>query len=128
MGFKGRGITLTWNGQPIAKLRTKGVSINNEPIDITGDTDDGWRDSLDEAGEKQVNYSVAGIVINDDLKKAALARNVSGTGVMTWPDGSSITGSFFMASYSENGEYNGAISFEGEFQSQGEVVHDAATG
>jgi predicted secreted protein len=128
MGFKGRSITLTWQGKTIAKMRTKGVSVANEPIDITGDTDDGWRDTLDEAAEKQVNISVAGVVINDDLRQASFKRDVSGAAVMTFPDGGSISGNFFLASYSENGEYNNAIAFEAELQSQGEVIYDSATG
>lgn len=126
--YKGRSITLTWQGKAIAKMRTKGVSIANEAIDITGDTDDGWRDTLDEAAEKQVSISVAGVVINDDLRQAAFKRNVAGAGTMTFPDGGSLAGSWFLASYSENGEYNGAIAFEAELQSQGEIVYDSATG
>lgn len=127
MGFKGRAVTLVWNGITIAKMRTKSVSINNEPIDITGDTDDGWRALLDEAGERQINISASGVVINDDLKMASLRNDVGAAALMVWPDGSGISGSFFMASYSENGEYNGAIMFEAEFQSQGVVLHDSAT-
>lgn len=126
--YKGRSITLSWQGRTIAKMRTKGLAINNEPVDITGDTDDGWRDLLDEAGEKQVNISAAGIVINDDLRQAAMKRNVSGAAIMTFPDGGTISGSFFLASYNDNGEYNGAEAFECEFQSQGEIVYDSATG
>jgi len=127
-GYKGRSITLTWRSQAIAKIRTKGVSVANEPIDVTGDSDDGWRNQLDEAGEKQVNISVAGIVINDDLRKASLGNDISGAVVMTWPDGSSVSGTFNLTSYNENGEYNGAIAFEAELQSQGPVLHDSATG
>lgn len=126
--YKGRSVTVSWKGVNIAKVRTKGVSINNEAIDITGDDDDGWRNSLDEAGEKQVNVSVAGVVVNDTLRKAALDRNISGAVVMTFPDGGSISGDMTVNSYNENGEYNGALVFECEFQSQGEMINDSATG
>lgn len=126
--YKGRSITLTWKGSPIAKMRTKGVSIANEPIDVTSDSDDGWRNQLSEAGERQINISVAGIVVNDTLRKAAIGTNISGATVMTWPDGSSLTGTFNITSYNENGEYNGAIAFEAELQSIGPVIHDSATG
>jgi len=121
--IKGRSIGVTWNGQAVAKVRTKGVQINNEPIDITGDDDDGWRNILEEAGEKQVNLTVAGVVVDSVLKEAALAEDVVAAAALTYPDGATLSGQFFIASYSETGEYNGAATFEAELQSKGPVAY-----
>lgn len=124
---KGRGITVNWKGANIAKVRTKSVAIANEPIDITGDTDDGWRTLLDSPGQKSVDISVSGVVTNRVLIKDAARDAMGGAVVMTWPDGGSMVGNFKITGYTSTGEYNGAETFEATFQSSGEVEFDGGT-
>lgn len=132
-GFTGRKVIFRWGADdsPLAALagvRTKNLSINNEPVDVTNDDSDGWRTLLTEAGEKTVNLSLSGIVIDGGLKEEAMAdsdaspqadlvRHVT----LTYPDGGVIEGDFFLASYTETGEYNGAATFDCELQSTGAV-------
>lgn len=124
---KGRGITVNWKGANIAKVRTKSVAIANEPIDITGDTDDGWRTLLDSPGQKSVDISVSGVVTNRVLIKDAARDAMGGAVVMTWPDGGTMTGNFKLTSFTSTGEYNGAETFDATFQSSAEVEFDGGT-
>jgi predicted secreted protein len=105
-------------------VRTKGVSINAEPIDVTNDDDAQWATKLVDAGQVAVSISVAGVAKNHTLLAEALAAGdrVQST-VFEYPGGGKIQADFFLASYAENGEYNGAATFEAEFQSTGAVVY-----
>lgn len=135
-GFAGRKIILRWGADEsplvaMAGVRTKGIQINNEPIDVTNDDSDGWRTLLEEPGERTLNLSLSGIIIDGDLKEVVmgdgnspppdLVRHVT----LTYPDGGELSGDFFLASYNETGEYNGAATFDLELQSTGEFVYDA---
>ena len=133
-GFTGRKVIFKWGADdsPVAAeagVRTKNLSINNEPVDVTNDDSDGWRTLLTEAGEKSVNLSLSGIVIDGGLKAEAFAdtdgsplvdlvRHVT----LTYPDGGVIEGDFFLATYNETGEYNGATTFDCELQSTGAIT------
>ena len=124
---KGRGITVRWKGIAIAKVRTKSITINNEPIDVSGDTDDGWRALLTEPGQKSVDISVSGVVVNRTLIKDAAKNTIGAAMNMTWPDGGTMDGNFVLTSYASTGEHNGAETFEATFQSNGEIEIDGGT-
>lgn len=121
---KGRAMLLRLNGVGVAGLRTKSVSIAGEPIDITSDDDDGIRKLLDAPAELQVNISASGVTKSDSLLQIALqqADRVNPMQIVR-PDGGTLSGDFFLASYTETGEYNGASSFEVELQSTGVVSY-----
>lgn len=123
---KGRTIIVKWKNVAIAGVRTKGVQIGNEPIDITSDDDAGWRTLLDDIGGRSVNISVSGVVKDDKLLNDALKSAEDRTEAVTllFPDGKTITGTFFIANYSMTGEYNGAATFECELQSSGAVLNN----
>jgi TP901-1 family phage major tail protein len=127
---KGRAIVVKRNGVAIAGVRTKSVAINAEPIDVTDDDSGGWATKLDAAAEQSVNISVSGIALNYTLLTEAIgdpdADKVAET-TFLYSDGSQIEGQFFLASYTETGEYNGAKTFECEFQSTGAVTYHQPT-
>ena len=125
-GIIGRHITLYWGSTPIAKLTTKGVSINNELVDDTGDTDGAWRNILNEPGTKTVSFSASGVVVNKTLLQAALDEdNVVNDMTFEYPDGGRITGNFGIEGYSETGERAAAATFEATFQNKGAVTYAA---
>lgn len=120
-GTLGRKILFTWNGSAIAGVREKGIAIAGEPINVSDDDSDGWRELLDEAGENTIDISLSGV-----LKSEALITDwVNGDRVraasLTYPNGRVISGDFFLASYNETGTYNDATTFEGSLQSTGEI-------
>jgi len=114
----------------VAGVRTKGVKINAEPVDITSDDSSGWRELLDAPGQQTVDLSVSGIT-DDDTWRAkmltALGSRAHEDMELTYPDGGTLTGKFFIASYVETGEYNGSVTFEMELQSSGTQTFSAAS-
>lgn len=113
----------------VAGVRTKGVNINAEPVDVTDDDSSGWRELLDEPGQKQVDLSLSGVT-DDDTWRAKMMTSIATQAhedmEITYPDGGTLTGKFFIASYNETGEYNGAVTFEMELQSSGTITFAAA--
>ena len=113
----------------VAGARTKGVNINAEPVDVTDDDSSGWRELLDEPGQKPVDISLS-VVTDDETWRAKMMTAISSQAhediEVTYPDGATLTGTFFIASYKETGEYNGADTFEMELQSSGTITYTAA--
>ena len=110
----------------IASVRSKSVSISNEPIDITTDDSDGWRTLLAEPGNRTVDISVSGVMVDDELRALILAATdsvVLESISIVYPDGGSIEGSFYLNSYSETGEYQDAVTFEASLQSSGPITY-----
>lgn len=132
-GIKARAVIIRRNGTVLAGVKTKGITINGTPIDITTDDSAGIRQLMDDAGQVDVSIKVGGIVLSEQLRSAAL----SATGrvqqtefIFPGFEGSptnthGFSGPFFLSSYSENGEMAGAMTWEGEFQSAGTVTYQA---
>jgi TP901-1 family phage major tail protein len=130
---KGRAVTVKRGTSPtlIAGVRTKSMSINGEPIDVTNDDDAGVRKLMDEPGELSMEITVSGIVKSDTLRVESLSTTDRVLPTEFGFPGSvapgKIAGDFYLASYSETGEYQGAATFEATFQSTGALVYTAAT-
>lgn len=119
----GRKIELSWGGSPIAGVREKGIALNGEPIDITDDDSLGWRELLGtDAAENQVTLSISGVTKDFALKQAWFGQNRMNTAVVTYPDGTTLTGMFVLTTYTDTGNYNDAITFEAELQSSGVIA------
>lgn len=122
---KGRALLVKRGVTVIAGLRTKGVSINNEPIDVTTDDEAGYRTLLGDPGAKSLDLSIEGITKDDDLRVAILASgSMMLTDVtITYPDGGILDGDFFFASLEETGTYKEAVTFSGSLQSSGQWTY-----
>jgi predicted secreted protein len=129
-GFLGRDVAFQWGGNSpgdsIPGVREKGIEINGEPVDVTSDENLGWRTLLTEPGQKEVTVSVSGVTKNDRLKADWFANRRTQPIIITYPDGAILTGTFYMASYTDTGPYNDATTFEAEFQNSGEVTYTPA--
>lgn len=120
----GRTIELTWGGVAIPGVREKSVALNGEAIDITSDDSLGWRELLsDNPAENQVNISLSGVTKTFALKQDWFANDRMKAVTITYPDGSVLSGNFYMANYTDTGPYNDAITFETELQSSGVVAY-----
>ena len=125
----GRKLKLMRGGSAIAGLRTKGVAVAGEPIDVTTDDEEGFRTLLGEPGTKTVDISFEGITKDADLRAAIL----TGTSLLLddvtieYPNGDTLSGDFFLNSLEESGAYNEAMTFTGSLQSSGEWTYTAAT-
>lgn len=127
MKFAGREVALAVDSETIGGVRTKNPQCNKEPIDVTDDDSSGWRELLAKPGQREVNLSVSGVVDGDKLRAAYYANDALHDVTLTYPDGGELSGSFFLASYNETGEYNGATTFESEFQSTGTITYTPAS-
>ena len=128
--FKGRAIIFTWGddgGSPVTPfqipgVREKGIALNGEAIDISADDSGGWRELLDLPAENQIDLSISGVTREDQLKTDWFAGTRTKAVTITYPDGGIISGTFYMATFSETGPYNDATTFEAELQSTGIVT------
>lgn len=112
-----------------AGLRTKTFTINNNPVDVTSDDDSGYRQLLEESGEKQIDISLEGVTKDDTLIEAA-----TGTGqtlinecTIELPSGATITGDFRFNNLELGATYNDAITFTATVQSTGEFTYSPAS-
>ena len=118
----GRKLIIRRDGTPIAALRSRTITLNGEPIDITSDDNDGAQTLLPEAGQVSFNISFSGVMKDSELISShqALGAQAQFEDLeIEFPDGATLAGTFFFASLTITGEYNDAITVEGEFQSSG---------
>lgn len=117
----GRNLLLKTGSTVIAGVRTKGISVAGEPIDVTTDDSSGYRTLLAEAGQKSLDISVDGITTDNELRQAMLTgMTLTLAGVsIEYPNGDTITGTFLLVNLEESGTYNDAVTFTGSLQSSG---------
>lgn len=108
----------------IQGVREKGLECNGEPIDITADEDAGVRVLLDNTvAVKSVNLSISGVTKDTRIRAAWFADELTQPIRLEYPGGASITGTFFLASYTETEPYNDATTFQASLQSSGAVTY-----
>lgn len=132
----GRTLNLYWGDESptplVAGIREKGIELNGDPVDITNDDSDGWRQLLDAAQINMVNIPCSGVLLNDTLRAdwvagaSATDRRMQAA-VFQWPDGATLAGEFYLAEYSETGSHDGEVTFEATFQSNGAVTYTAGS-
>src|SRR6056297_610333 len=104
----GRNLQIKQSTTVLAGVRTKGVSINREAIDITNDDDAGYRTLLAEAGQMSLDLSIDGITKDAVLRAAVMsASDITLSGItIEYPNGDAISGTFMLVSLEESGTYN----------------------
>lgn len=126
----GRAITLTWGSdsppEAIAGVKEKSMTFNNEPIDISSDDDAGWRALLSTPGQKQVELKVSGVTKDRKLLADWFANALTQAVILTYEDGATITGSFFLSEYSDKGNFKDATAFDATLMSTGAIVYTPA--
>ena len=123
----GRKVTFTPTngGAAVIGVRTKSITINNEPIDITSDDDNGFRTLLNEdPAERSIDFTAEGI-----LKDAELINLASAGGSiliseyeMDIPGIGTFSGDFYFGNLEIGAEYNDAVTFSADIQSSGEFT------
>jgi predicted secreted protein len=129
-GFLGRDIDFFWGGNSpgdqILGVREKGIEINGEAVDVTSDENNGWRALLTEPGQKEISLSISGVTKDDRMKQDWFGNRRMQAVTLRYPDGATVSGTFFMQSCSDTGPYNDATTFECELLSNGEVTYTPA--
>ena len=112
----GRDFVLAKNSTTIASVRSKSVTWNGNPIDVTNDDDDGATTYLaDTFANTTLEISVEGLTDDDVLADLAFATGDSAKHLsditLTRANGDAISGTFILTSYQETGQYEDAVTF-----------------
>lgn len=132
-GFNGRELTVDFDSTTLVGIRTRGFTINAEPVDVTNDDDGGFRALLAEPGVKSMEIPVAGISSDEVLIAKIMetgtftidtADILLASGVGQGTPGK-ISGAFFLSNYEQTGEHDGAVEFTATLMSSGAFTYTA---
>lgn len=129
-GFNGRELTVDFNTTTLVGIRTRGLSISAEAVDVTTDDDVGERTLLPDPGVRSAEIGVAGITSDEVL----IAEILSGIGGRTLKEAivnlpstlttpGTVTFDAFVSSLEITGEHDGAVEFTGTLMSAGPIVY-----
>lgn len=119
----GREIPVTIDGTLIGVARTKSMTVNNEPVNVTSDGDDGIQRILAKPGEKSVEASVTFMFDSDDESLIDTALSQDCIVPISFDFGDyQREGDFFIASIGTTMEYNDAVSIDVSLQSTGAFI------
>lgn len=128
----GRKVTFTpvSVGSPIAGMRTKTITINNEPIDITSDDDLGWRTLLEsDPALRSIDIAVEGVTKDGDLIAIAAGGGdqLVEEYALTFEGIGTFTGDFYIGTMELGAPYNEAVTFSTTISSTGVMNYTPAT-
>jgi TP901-1 family phage major tail protein len=128
-GANGRALTIDWDGTTLVGVRTKGYTITNDHVDVTTDDDDGWRTLLADPGLRSVEVTAGGISSDQVLIAEMTKANIAGEPltVQLPTTTGTLAGTFFVSSFEQTGEHDGAVEFSATFMSSGVVTYTAGT-
>lgn len=108
----------------VAAGRTKSITVNAEPIDITSDDDNGVRLLLeDDAAQQGVDFSFEGVTKDDTFLAAIMAGTFVDDFTIVITGIGQIDARFFLTSVAIQAAYNDATTFSAEFQSSGAFTY-----
>lgn len=116
-------------GTAVGDCKAHSLKINNEQVDITNKSSNGWRTLLAGAGVQSAEVTLSGVVTNDagyeTLQGYCLANSIN-TMSMQWADGDGIEGGFACSGLEIGGEYNGEQTFSVTLMSSGQPTFTQA--
>lgn len=125
--FVGRKAILSKGATVVAAIRTKTVSINNEPVDITSDDDSGFRTMLADPGTKSLDMTVEGVIKDATLLTVAMSStDILEAFSILLPTIGTLAGDFVVTGFETGAPYNEAATFSCTLQSSGTFTFTAA--
>jgi TP901-1 family phage major tail protein len=113
----------------IASARDTTFSFNNEVVDITDKSQNGFREILAGAGMKSISVSVSGVfkdtAIEETFRASATAGSVVNYRIISG-NGDYWQGPFIITSYERAGSYNGEETFSATLENAGQIGFTAA--
>lgn len=124
----GRKLRIKKGGTAVAGARTDNLTINNEPIDITDKSANGWRTLLADAGVRSIDADVEGVITDATFLALAVGTASSLLAAYTLEiDGiGTFAGNFYLNSFSVSGEQADTVTFTANIQSSGTITWTAA--
>lgn len=108
----------------VGGMRSTSLRINNEMVDVTNKTSNGWRDILAGAGVRHVSLGGSGIFTDSTseglLQAKALASSVDNYEIV-FESGDKFSGAFQVTSLEFAGDYNGERTYNIALESSGVV-------
>ena len=132
VGFLGRAMILTFGGASIPGIVTKGLSLDDTPVDTSDDQSSGNGEYLAEPGRKDRSITLSIKVKNLDLVQSKLETTSQIYAVtLTFPDGAStgsvVSGDAFFNNFALTGEHEGLTTADITLTFSGDVSFTAAT-
>lgn len=132
-GFNGRELTVDWNATTLVGIRTRGLSISAEAVDVTTDDDTGERTLLPDPGVRSAEISVAGITSDEaligEILSGVTGRTLSAA-VVNLPSNLAVPGTVtfdaFISAFEITGEHDGAVEFTATLMSAGAITYTAS--
>ena len=126
-GTNGRNLTIDWDTVTLVGVRTKGYTITNDYVDVTTDDDDGWQTLLADPGLRSVEVTAGGISSDQVLLAEMMKSNITGEPltIQLPTTTGTLAGTFFVSSFEQTGEHDGAVEFTASFMSSGPVTYTA---
>lgn len=132
MAFNGRQFTFDWDETTLAGVRTRGLSVTNDYVDVTSDDDAGWRKLLADPGLRSIEVTVGGITKDEILLGDMMAANVEAKTLdanlptsQTTPG--TVSGNFLISAFEQTGDHDGEVEFSVTFMSDGEITYTASS-
>lgn len=110
----------------VAGMRSKSVKFGGEFVDVTNsDSVNQWREGLANAGVKSIEFTGAGVFLDDTPQATMIAVALANT-QRNWKVVHTalgiFLGPFLISAFEFTGEYNGAVEFNMTMMSSGEVA------
>jgi len=108
--------------------QTKSVTLNSESIEVTSDTDEGFRTLLCDPAVRSIDMSVEGLLRQDDFLGTLLdpaPQTFLEEYTLVIPGIGEITGDFFLGSFELGAPHNEATTFSTSLSSSGAWVFTA---
>lgn len=122
----GRDVVFAWGDTSpqtvIPGVRETGIVCNGEAIDVTSRENSGKRQLLTVSAMDTVNVSLSGVTKDRTLRKDWHDGNRTRAATLTYPNGDTLTGNFYLQSHENTGPHDDAEGFTAELLSTGAIT------
>lgn len=111
----------------VGGLRTKSMTLNNEPIDVTNHGSNQFREILASAGIRSLSMSGSGVYTGDSatlqaIEAAALAGTLVSFQMVDDNNSRTYEADFKVVSFEWSGEYNTEMTYSISLESSGTIT------
>lgn len=127
IGVIGREVTFTMGGVVVKGKTTKSLELTNSRGEVGDDNSNGWTEALANSLLKSGSMTIEGLVKNYELFAFYFDGSQIAPVVWSFPDGSTVTGDFFLDSISSGMSHVELASYSASLSSSGPLVFSAGT-